>query len=275
MTATHTLILGATGKTGRRVADLLQQRGIAVQTGSRHAVTPFDWNQPDGWAAVLRNVSSVYVSYFPDLAVPGAAAAISRFVALAKRSGVQHLVLLSGRGEPEAQHCEQIVRDCGIDWTLVRASWFAQNFSEGYLLDSVRAGEVMLPVGAVGEPFVDVDDIAEVAAAALTDRNRHAGHLYEVTGPRLLTFAEAVSEIGRATQRDIRFTQVSSAAYLAALQAALLPDDIIELVTYLFNEVLDGRNAKVCDGVMRALGRSARDFADFARRAAASGVWNV
>jgi uncharacterized protein YbjT (DUF2867 family) len=182
------------------------------------------------------------------------------------------VVLLSGRGEPEARECERIVQESGLEWTVVRASWFAQNFSEDYLLDPVRGGEVVLPAGDVPEPFVDADDIADVAAAALT-RDGHAGEVYEVTGPRALTFAEAVAEIGRAAGREIAFVPVSADDYAAALKEHGLPDDVIGFLTYLFTTVLDGRNAAPADGVRRALGREPRDFAAYARETAASGIW--
>jgi uncharacterized protein YbjT (DUF2867 family) len=248
-------------------------RGLAVRIGSRTAVPRFDWEQPATWPEALHGVDAAYVAYHPDLAAPGAADAIQSLTGLAAASGVRRLVLLSGRGEPEARRCEQIVRDSGLEWTVVRASWFAQNFSEGYLLDAVLAGEMTLPVGAVGEPLVDVDDIADVAAAALTEAG-HAGQLYEVTGPRLWTFAEAVAEISRATGRSIRYAQVSPEAYATALRDAQLPEPMVALITYLFAEVLDGRNASVAAGVTRALGRPPRDFTEYARDAAASGVWN-
>jgi uncharacterized protein YbjT (DUF2867 family) len=273
MSANRVLVLGGTGKTGRRVAARLAARGLAVRIGSRSAAPPFDWETPATWREALREVDAVYVAYQPDVAAPGAAAAIQSLTELAAASGVRRLVLLSGRGEPEAERCEQIVRDSGLEWTLVRASWFAQNFSEGFLLDAVLSGEVALPAGTVGEPFFDVDDIADVAAAALSEP-RHAGKLYEVTGPRLWTFAAAVAEIGRASGRSVRYVQVSREAYAAALREARLPEPLVSLITYLFAEVLDGRNASVADGVTCALGRPPRDFSDYAREAAASRVWN-
>jgi uncharacterized protein YbjT (DUF2867 family) len=274
MNATTTLVLGGTGKTGRRVADRLRERNMPVRVGSRSGLQPFDWENSATWAGALRDVKAVYVSYYPDLAAPGATQAIREFTKVAVSSGVQHLVLLSGRGEPEAQACEQIVRESGIDWTVLRASWFAQNFSEGYLLDSVLAGEVVLPAGNVGEPFVDTDDIADVAAVALSEPG-HAGKLYELTGPRLLTFAEAVGEIAKATRREIRYVQVSHEEYAAGLVEAQIPPELISFIGYLFKEVLDGRNASLTNGVTQALGRAPRDFADYARKTAATGVWNA
>ncbi len=152
-------------------------------------------------------------------------------------------------------------------------AWFDQNFTEGYLLDPVREGTVALPVGSVREPFLDVDDIADSAVAALTE-DGHAGALYELTGPRLLSFAEAAAEIGAAARRPVDFVTVPIEDYAAALTAAQLPADAVELISYLFTDVLDGRNASLGDGVRRALGREPRDFADWAREAAATGVWN-
>lgn len=274
MTAKTTLVLGGTGKTGRRIVEQLAARNVPVRVGSRSAQPAFAWEGPGTWPATLANVDAVYISYYPDLAAPGATDAIQTFTDLAVRSGVRRLVLLSGRGEPEAQRCEEIVKRSGVQWTVLRCSWFNQNFSENYLLEPILAGEVALPAPDIGEPFVDADDIADAAVAALTD-DKHIGQLYELTGPRLLTFAEAIAQIGRAVGREIRYVQVPMEDYVAALEQAQLPPDFVALIKYLFTEVLDGRNAYLTDGVQRALGRAPRDFADYARRAAASGAWGV
>ncbi len=266
------LVLGGTGKTGRRVAERLRTRGERVRIGSRSNTPPFDWDEPATWAPALEGVGAVYVSFFPDLAVPGASETVDAFCRRAVAQGVDRLVLLSGRGEEEAQRAEQVVMATPTAWTILRCSWFMQNFSENFFLDGVLAGEVALPVDTVAEPFVDVDDIAEVAVAALTGGG-HAGRLYELTGPRLLRFDEAVAEIATASGRPIRFQSVPLDAFTASLGQAGLPPDVVPLVAYLFGEVLDGRNAKVTDGVPQALGRPARDFADYAREAAATEVW--
>ena len=267
------LILGATGKTGRRIVRRLSEKGHAVRKGSRQSDPPFDWGDQGTWDAVLDDVTAAYISYSPDLAIPGATNAICAFVERAVEHGVRRLVLLSGRGEEEAQECELIIQRADIEWTVVRCSWFSQNFSEGEFLDMVLAGEIALPAGEVGEPFVDVDDIADVAVAALTE-DGHAGQVYELTGPRLLTFAEAVDEINSATGRAIRYVQISPEAFAAGVAEAGLSEDIAWLLDYLFATVLDGRNSHVSDGVHRALGREPRDFIDYARDIAASGVWD-
>jgi uncharacterized protein YbjT (DUF2867 family) len=266
------LVLGGKGKTGRRVVERLQSRGRDVLAASRSTVPSFDWNDRETWTDVLQGVGSVYITYQPDLAVPGAVEAIGHFIDLALAAGVRRLVLLSGRGEEEAQRAEQVLRDSGADWTIVRAGWFSQNFSENFLVDGVLAGEVVLPASAAKEPFVDADDIADVVVEALMD-DRHIGQLYEVTGPRLMTFADAIKEIGSACGRDIRFVEVSAEAYKTLLEEHQLPDDFVWLIMYLFTTVLDGRNERLNDGVQRALGRAPRDFSDYARDVAATGAW--
>jgi uncharacterized protein YbjT (DUF2867 family) len=267
-----TLIIGGTGKTGRRVADRLLRAGRLVRIGSRAAELPFDWENQDTWGQVLQGVKAAYVTYQPDLAVPGALETVQAFFAQAIATGVEKLVLLSGRGEVEAEQAEQALQATGADWTILRSSWFCQNFSESFFLDPIRSGQVVLPVDSVAEPFVDIEDIADMAFAALTDSG-HSYQLYEITGPKALTFAEAISEIGRATRRDIKFIPVSADDYRDELVRQGVPKDDIELVLYLFTTVLDGRNTPLADGVQRALGRVPRDFSDYVRQMAATGIW--
>ncbi|WP_067562232.1 NAD(P)H-binding protein [Nocardia acidivorans] len=268
------LVIGGTGKTGSRVAARLTALGVPVRIGSRTAAIPFDWTDRETWAPALAGVGAVYLSYQPDLAVPGAAADIKTLTALAAAAGVRRIVLLSGRGEVEALECEGIVRNSGIPWTVVRCAFFAQNFSEGAFAEYILAGEVALPSGDVPEPFVDADDIADVAVAALTE-DGHTGEVYELTGPRALTFAEATAEIARATDREIAFIPLSRTEFVAALTSYGVPGDEVSLLDYLFGTVLDGRNSQLTDGVFRALGRAPRDFAEYARDVARSGVWSV
>ncbi|GAA2858319.1 uncharacterized protein YbjT (DUF2867 family) [Aminobacter niigataensis] len=266
------LILGGTGKTGRRIAEQLVARDLPVRIGSRGSTPSFDWENRATWAGALEGVGAVYVSYYPDLAAPGASEAVGTFAELAVAMGVKRLVLLSGRGEPEAQRAEEMVKQSGAEWTILRCSWFMQNFSESFMLDAVLAGEVALPVGAVREPFVDADDIADAAVAAFTD-NRHIGQFYELTGPRFMTFAEAVADIAEAAGREIRFVELTTEQFAARLAEQQLPQGLIDLLMMLFTEVLDGRNEYLTDGVERALGRPARDFRDYASAVAATGIW--
>ncbi|MBY6059006.1 NmrA family NAD(P)-binding protein [Leisingera daeponensis] len=265
------LVLGATGKTGARIAAQLDAKGLPVRRGSRSAEIPFNWNAPETWGAVLDGVSAVYISYYPDIAVPGAVEAVEAFVAQAREAGVGKLVLLTGRGEYHAQQAEEVVRHAGLAFTIVRAAWFAQNFSEGALHAPVMAGVLPMPGGDVQEPIIDADDIADVAVAALTE-NGHDGQLYEVTGPRLMSFAEMAEALTVATGRQITYVPISFEGFHAALLETQ-GEMIADVLTGIARETLDGRNAHLTDGVQRALGRPPRDFTAFAMAAARTGAW--
>lgn len=272
MTEETFLIVGGEGKTGRHVADGLRERGKAVRIGSRSAPTPFDWRDPAGWPDTLAGVRAAYVAYQPDLAVPGAAEDMRIFSHLAAEAGVERLVLLSGRGEDAAEASEAAMKEAGVAWTVLRASWFFQNFSEGFFADPVRAGELVVPADRVREPFIDARDIAGVAVAALTEEG-HAGKTYDLTGPRLMTFREAVATFAGAAGRDVVYEAGDLDAYADAVRAEGATDEIVDLIVYLFGSLLDGRNEYVSDGVQQVLGRPPRDFADFARETAESGFW--
>ena len=272
-TVSNALVIGGRGKTGRRVARRLRDRGVRTRIGSRTAEPSFDWEDTSTWSAALDGVQLVYLTFYPDLAVPGSADKVGDFSRLARDAGVDRLVMLSGRGEPEAQRSERAVRDSFDGATIARSSWFAQNFSENFLLDPVLSGEIALPAGTAAEPFVDADDIAEVAVTALTECG-HEGRLYELTGPRLLTFTDAAAEIARATGRDVRYRPITSAQFAAALLDEHVPPEVVDLMVELFAVTLDGRNAYVTDGVREALGREPRDFGEYARETAATGVWD-
>jgi uncharacterized protein YbjT (DUF2867 family) len=269
-----TLVLGGTGKTGRRVVERLKARKRAVRIGARLAVPAFDWNNEAGWDAALRGVSAVCITYAAGLAMPGATHAIEALAHRAWRQGVGKLVLLSGRGEEEAQGAERIVQNAGLDWSIVRAGWANQNFSEDAFVDTVRGGAITLPAGDTPEPFVHVGDIADVAGAALTD-DRHDGQVYEMTGPRLMTLADVPADLSPATGRAMAYQDVLHDAFVAEVSNSGAPREGVWILDYLFSTVLDGRNAHVTDGVERSLGRPAMDLADYARETASTGVWRV
>ncbi|KQC31145.1 NAD(P)H-binding protein [Flagellimonas eckloniae] len=268
------LVLGGKGKTGRRVAERLTQKGHNVRIGSRSENPAFDWDKPAGWPTVLEGIERVYITYQPDLAVPGAKEAIEAFVKVAKEKGIQKLVLLSGKGEIEAERCEQLVINSGLDYTVIRASWFNQNFSESFFLEPILAGHVALPQDKVKVPYVDAEDIADVAVDVLLNE-RHNGRIYELTGSRFLTFKDVVHEIAEATGRDIQFTAISLPAYTKMMEEHGIPSDYIWLINYLFTEVLGNDNNQVIThGIEEVLGRKPKDFSDYVRETAATGIWN-
>ncbi|HET6857590.1 MAG TPA: NAD(P)H-binding protein [Streptomyces sp.] len=270
------LVTGATGKTGRRVVRLLEERGAAVRAVSRSSTPSFDWTNRDAWEPVLRGVTATYLLN-PDLGSPQAAEDIAALARQAAAAGVRRAVLLSvpeggSSGYANALAAEQALEDAGLEWTVLRPRWFSQNFSEDFLLDPVLSGEVRLPAGDGKEAFVDADDIAEVAVAALTEPG-HTGWSYELSGPRLMTFGDAVAEIARATGRDIRYVPLSAEAFMDEQRAQGVPEEWVQLSADLYGDVGSGGLASLGDGVQRALGRAPRDFSDYADAAAAQGVW--
>ena len=267
-----TLVIGSSGKTGSRIVQRLAKAGRAVRLGSRSANTPFEWNDPSNWRAVLEGVKQVYIAYYPDLAVAEAPGHITQLMEACKAAGVEKVVLLSGRGEANAQVCEQIVRDSGLRYTLLRAGWFNQNFDEGHFLGSVLAGVIALPIGQSVEPFVDCDDIADVAFAALTDE-KHDGELYELTGPDLLKMDQVAKILSEAAGYEVRYVPISFEEHEAELTRHMGPE-FAKFLTELMREVMDGRNEWLGDGVQRALGREPKSFAAYAEQVAATGVWH-
>ena len=269
------LVLGANGKTGSRVIERLQNnKNVEIKIGSRTAEIPFDWENPETWNAVLTGTDAVYITFQPDLAVPSAVEIIHKFTVLASKLGVQKMVLLSGRGEKEAQVCEEIVKNTAKNWTIVRASWFNQNFSESFFLDPILAGFVALPRAEALEPFTDANDIADVVTECLL-QDKHNGQTYELTGPELLTFPEAVAKIAEASNKKIKFQALSLEEYTQMLQEYQVPEDHIWLINYLFEQVLDGRNSSVTNDIEKVLGRKATDFSTYAKEAAKTGIWNA
>jgi len=267
------VIIGGSGKTGARVNARLQSLGYSTRPVSRSTTPAFDWDNPETWRAVLKGTRAAYVTYQPDLAVPRAESAIKAFVKMAIENGLEHVVLLSGRGEEGAQRAEEILKASGISWNIVRASWFFQNFSESFMLEGILAGELVLPAGATVEPFIDADDIADVVVATLTEPG-HRDKVYEVTGPHALTFAQCVEGISAALGRPVTYTSIPVDQFMDALKEEGVPEEMQWLLHELFTVVFDGRNSEVMPGVQEALGRPAKDFKTYVQNTVESGVWS-
>lgn len=270
---TTIVVTGATGRTGSRVARAAGAAGLTVRAASR--ATGFDWADRSTWAKTLRGADAAYLVHPADVGAPGTAEAVGELAGTAVGLGVRRLVLLSARGQDQALPTEEALRASGADWTVVRAAWFAQNFSEGPLVAEVRGGELVFPAGEVAEPFVDVRDIAEVVVAAVTGGERYVGRTLSVTGPRLLTWGEAVAEIAAATGRPLTYRAVPARDYGEALVGFGVPSEEAAFLTGLFETLLDGRNARVEDGVRQVLGRGPRDFAEFVAEEAGAGTWKA
>ncbi|MEY9910585.1 uncharacterized protein YbjT (DUF2867 family) [Catenulispora sp. MAP12-49] len=272
------LILGGTGKTGRRIASRLTAAGHQVRTASRTGGdVRIDLDDPSTHAPALDGITAAYLiepgSVSGDNNPPRMAALVDAAVA----AGVRRLVLLSAPGADSEYHplhaTEQAVRGSGLEWTVVRPGWFAQNFSEDFWLPAVRSGTLALPAGEGRIPFIDAEDIADVAAAALTE-DRHAGQVYELTGPRALGFGEAAELIAAASGKPLRYVAVTSEAFVEQQVADGLPRKTAERMAGLVVRGADGSVAGLTDGVEKALGRAPRSFEDFVVAAAATGCWS-
>ncbi|WP_171111054.1 MULTISPECIES: NAD(P)H-binding protein [unclassified Streptomyces] len=266
------VVTGASGRTGSRVVRAAQAAGLSVRAASR--AQGFDWADRSTWARTVQGADAAYLVHPGDVGSAAATRAVGLLAHEAVSLGVRRLVLLSARGEVQARPTEEALRESGADWTVVRSAWFMQNFSEGPLVEGLRlGGELVFPGGEVREPFVDLRDVADVVVAALTAGDRYVGQGIDVSGPRLLTFGEAVAEIAKATGRELTYRPVPAAEYGARLAAFGEPPEVVDLLVDVFETLLDGRNAHLSDGVQRVLGREPRDFTQFAAEAAAAGTW--
>ncbi|MCX4967360.1 SDR family oxidoreductase [Streptomyces sp. NBC_00654] len=273
------LVTGATGKSGRRVVGQLRTKGLSVRAAARNGEHIFDWTDSGTWDAALEGVQSIYIVQLDGTKL------VRPFIERAVQHGVRRIVLASGRGIDNPDYAkdssgvfegivdsEAAVRDSGLEWTISRPGWFAQNFSEGFFADAVRAGELRLPGGDGAASFVDAEDIAAVVVAALTE-DRHAGQIYELSGPRAVTLAEASATISEATGRKIRYVPLSVEGYVAELVQQGLPPTDAQAFADVIEPLREGTDEYVSDGVQRALGRSPRTFAEFAKSTADRGGW--
>ncbi|MGW2230845.1 NmrA family NAD(P)-binding protein [Streptomyces formicae] len=268
------LVLGATGKTGRHVVARLRAAGHTVRAASRTSPTRFDWTDRATWAPALAGVRAIY------LVVPAEPEPIADFVAQAEAAGVRRFVVLSGRGvesyghsfEPGMAEAEQVVRDAQVDWTVIRPNNFAQNFDEDLFHAPLLAGRLALPTGDAPEPFVDVRDIADVAAALLTEEG-HTHRVYELTGPRALSFGDAVAEIAAASGRPLRFEHVTEERYVSELLADGVPEEAARPLARVFVFLAEGHNAAPTSAVRDVLGREPRDFSEYVKERAEAGAW--
>ena len=247
------LVLGATGKTGRRVTGLL---GSAARPASRSAATKFDWSAPDTWEPAVRGTTSVYV------VPPENPAQLNDFVGVAVKAGVTRLVLLSMRGAPDDDPFEAAVKGSGVEWTILRPTWFMQNFDEDIFAEPVRHGELAVPAGDGVHPFIDVVDIAEVAVVALTQPG-HDGKTYDLSGPEALSFPEVLARISEVTGEPVRYVDIAPEEFTAALRGLGFSEEVADLITMLIVLIRKGEEAHVSDTVRRVLGREPRTFTDY------------
>ncbi len=263
---TQILVLGGTGKTGRRVVQQLTAAGHTARSASRLGAVHFDWDDRATWGPALEGAEALYLvppalrmDYVPDA---------TALLAQAKEAGVRSAVHLSARGADAGPAPEQnplyatelALRASGLQWTVVRPSWFMQNFTEGFMVP--RDGVIALPAGDGKVPFIDAEDIAAVAVAALTDPAAHHEQVYELGGPELLDHDVVAAVLGA------RYEAVAEDDWKAAVTQAGMPADYAGVLAMIFSFIRDGYEARLSDGVQRALGREPGSFAAFAAREA-------
>ena len=272
------LILGGTGKTGRRIASRLTAAGHEVRTASRTGGdVRLDLDDPTTHAPALAGITAAYLLELGSVSGDNNPPRMAALVDAAVAAGVRRLVLLSAPGADSEYHplhaTEQVVRGSGLAWTVLRPGWFAQNFSEDFWLPAVRSGTLALPAGDRGVAFVDAEDIADVATAALTE-DRHSGQVYEITGPRAIGFGEAAELIAKASGKPLEYVDISPEAFVDLQVSHGVPLQVAQRMTHLMSLAASGASEAVTDGVERALGREPRRFEDFAVAAAATGCWS-
>lgn len=259
------LVLGATGKTGRRVVERLRAADRTVRAASRSSAVRFDWADPATWDEAVAGVSAVY------LVAPTEPGPAPKFVQTAVAAGVGRFVALSGRAADtwgdspfglDMLSAEAAVRASGVDWSILRATNFNQNFDEDVFHEPILAGELALPTEGIVEAFVDVEDVADVAVALLTEPG-HAGETYELSGPRALTFREATEQIARASGRPVRYTDLTSDEYVAAMVAQGFSAEDAGYLVEMFALMRRGAFGAPTDDVRRVLGRAPRTFESY------------
>jgi uncharacterized protein YbjT (DUF2867 family) len=275
------LVTGATGKSGSRVVKQLRAKGLPVRAAARHGEQVFDWTDSGTWDAALEGARSAYIVQLDGTVL------VRQFVERAVKHGLRRVVLASGRGIDNPNYAtdtsgildglldsEAAVRESGLEWSITRPGWFAQNFSEGFFADYIKAGELRLPAGDGAVSFVDAEDIAAVVVAALTE-DKHNGQIYELSGPKAINLAEAVATISEHAGREIRYVPLSVEDYIAELVAAGLSPEDAKAFADMVEPIRNGTDEYLSDGVERALGRPARTFAEFAKTTAEEGGWAV
>jgi len=280
MTTTPILILSGKGKTGRRVVEQLEARGVPYRLASRSSAQRFDWYDDSTWSPTIAGAETAYLA--PPVGPTGLAQAC-RFIKQAASEGLRRVVLLSGRGvgSPGRDFAvydgglalEDAVKASGADWTIIQPAWFAQGFSEDFLRYHVLAGEIRVSAGDGGEAWIDTNDVGDVMTAVLLDE-AHTGATYTISGPRYLNMTEVAAELSVATGRPIGYVDLEPQAHVTELVEQGLELEDAEAVRDLFAVIRNHRSEYVSDGVQRVLGRAPRDFTDWARETAATGLWS-
>ncbi len=272
-TAGHTVgVTGVTGKTGRLVAERAMTRGWVVRSLTRRAPGigewhRLDWDDERTWKPAFSGCDAAYVLI--PFNHPGAAARTPDVLRAAAEAGVPRIVLLSSldaEGAPPDDplaRAESTLTALGVDWAILRPTWFMENFSVGSFGAMVRDGDLRLPAGEGRIPFVAVRDIAEVAVAALA-ADGPRGRL-PLTGPDALTHAEVCEVLTESLGHAVRFSDAGDEEFVEVMAARGFSRDYSEFLIEALDQVRSCRLLiPVTDTVARVTGREATTAREFA-----------
>ncbi|HVE84256.1 MAG TPA: SDR family oxidoreductase [Myxococcales bacterium] len=245
-----------------RVAAHTLERGQEAFPGAEVAV--LDYEDPATFAPALEGVAALY------LASPATSQADPELALIdaAQAGGVQRVVKLSAMGVESApdevplRAVEKRLQGSGLQWTLLRPTWFMQNFVTLHA-PSIQGGTLLEPAGESRLAFIDARDIAAVAVQALTSDGHH-GQAYALTGPELLGRQDVAERIGRVLGKDIRYRSCSDQEF-HQLMRPYLPESYIQLLLALYADLRSGGDGPVTQDVRKVLGRPPIPFDQFAR----------
>ncbi|MEO8698917.1 MAG: NAD(P)H-binding protein [Kofleriaceae bacterium] len=267
------LVTGATGNVGREVVRALVARGAAVRAADRHparidalfdarvASVALDFLDPATFDAAAEGCRSVFLLRPP--AVSDVKPTLNAFVDRARALGVGHVVFLSvagaGNNKLVPHHAVEVhLRARGHAWTLLRPGFFAQNFGDAYRRDIVEDARVYVPAGRGRVAFVDVRDVAEVAATIFASPSEHESQAYTLTGVEAVDFRTAAATLTDVLGRAIRYDAASLIGYLLHLRAREMPWAQVAVQTVLHAGLRLGQAEPVDPTLARLLGRRPR-----------------
>ncbi len=263
------LVTGATGTTGSRVVAALSQHGVPTRQATRTPSSPgqvrLDWADRATYRDALRGVAAVYL--IAPIGVVDPVPLVEPFLEEALRQGVRRVVQLSSSALPEGAPglgaVHRLVRTTMPEWTVLRPSWFMQNFVGQHLVArGVKRGEIVTATGNGKVAFIDAGDIAAVARRALTDDIPHnTEHL--LTGPAALSYADAAAILTQQTGRAISHRSVSAEEMMALIAAQGIPAEFAKVLAAMDADIRGGAEDRVTDTVNAVTGRPAHGFRTF------------
>lgn len=275
------LVLGGTGKTGGPLVRRLTEEGHGVKCASRSGAAPggaegcrFDWYAAESHGAALDGVGSIYL--IAPLGAPDPLQVMQPFIETAIARGVGRFVLLSSslleEGGPAMGMVHAFLRQCAPQWAVLRPSWFMQNFViDPHLTSICSEGAIYSATDDGLVPFIDAEDIAEVALHALTDARPTANDLL-ITGPQAISYDQVAATIGGVVGRPVRHVRLTAEQLAKRFEDAGIPAEYATMLAGLDRAIAAGAEARTTDIVEKVTGHPPASFESFAQ--AHAGQWH-